>query len=202
MLRAMGNKDAPMGNAEADLTWRVARLERRLRIAVVTAAASLVLGTLAVVGIVGDRATAAPAAGPTSRVMEALRVRELDIVDGKGVTRVKLAAPLPAPVIAGQQKRTRGGGPAGTMSGMLLFDAQGVERSGYATVDKGYSNVLLTLDDKSRQHAMFIAEPAGATTLRLFNGDTQDRVDVAIDGDGPSITMMRRGREIYRQPAR
>jgi hypothetical protein len=191
-----------MAKAEADLTSRVARLERRLRIAAVTAGASLILGALAFFGMAEGRATAAPAAGPSSRVMEALRVRELDIVDGNGVTRVKLAAPLPAPVIDGQQKKTRGGGPAGTMSGMLLFDAQGVERSGYATVDNGYSNVLLTLDDKRRQHAMFIAEPAGATTLRLFNGDTRDRIDVAIGRGGPSITMVQRGKEIYRQPAR
>jgi len=43
------------------------------------------------------------------------------------------------------------------MSGMLLFDAEGVERSGYATVDHGYSNVLLTWDNKNKQHAMLIA---------------------------------------------
>jgi len=188
-----------MANGEADLICRVARLERSLRIAVVTAAASLLFGALAFFAMIGGVATAAPSAGSSARAMDVLRVRELDVVDGHGVTRVKLAAPLPAPVIDGQQK-TRGGGSAGTMSGMLLFDAQGVERSGYATVDNGYSNVLLTLDDKRRQHAMFIAEPTGPTTLRLFNGDTQDRVDVAIDGDGPSITMMRRGKEIYRQP--
>ena len=83
-------------------------------------------------------------------------------------------------VIDGHQNRSRGGRPEDTMSGILLYDAEGVERSGYATVDRGYSNVLLTLDDKHRQHAMFIAEPTGATTLRLFNADTNDRVDVAI----------------------
>src|SRR5205085_2415150 len=151
-----------------DLEWRVARLERRLRFAIVTAAACLLIPGVAIFGTFRGSAAAAPAAGPTARVLDAIRVRELDIVDANGVTRVRLGAPLPAPIIDGQQ-RTRGGGPAGTMSGMLLFDAQGVERSGYATVDNGYSNVLLTLDDKHRQHAMFIAEPEGATTLRLFN---------------------------------
>lgn len=75
------------------------------------------------------------------------------------------------------------------------------ERSGYATVDSGYSNVMLTLDDKNKQHALFIAEPTGATTLRLFNADTQDRVDVAVNANGPSISMVRRGKEIYRFPA-
>jgi len=47
---------------------------------------------------------------------------------------------------------------------------------------------------------MFIAEPTGATMLHLFNADTQDRVDVAIDKDGPSLLMIRRGKEIYRIP--
>ena len=47
---------------------------------------------------------------------------------------------------------------------------------------------------------MFIAEPTGATTLRLFNADTKDRVDIAIDKDGPSISMIHRGKKIFRVP--
>ncbi|MEJ8631113.1 hypothetical protein P0F65_17300 [Sphingomonas sp. I4] len=129
-----------------------------------------------------------------------LTVRELNIVDPNGITRVKIGSPLPHAVVNGKQNTSRGGRPEDTMSGILLFDAEGQERSGYATVDHGYSNVLLTLDDKTRQHAMFIAEPTGATTLRLFNADTKDRVDVGINKDGPSISMIRRGKEIYRFP--
>lgn len=191
-----------MPDVEADLTLRVAHLERRLRIAFIAAAVSSAFGVLAIVGAVGNRAIAAPAAKPNPEVLDVLRVHQLDVVDRNGVTRVKLASPLPAPILDGRQKKTRGGRPEDTMSGMLLFDAEGVERSGYATVDRGYSNVLLTLDDKHRQHAMFIAEPTGATTLRLFNADTKDRIDVAIDKDGPSISMVRRGEEIYRYPSR
>lgn len=190
-----------MPDVEADLTLRVAHLERKLRIAFVAAAVSSAFGALAVIGAVGNRASAAPAAKSNFQTVDVLRVRELDVVDPNGITRVKLAAPLPAPIIDGKQK-TRGGPPGDTMSGMLLFDAEGIERSGYATVDQGYSNVLLTLDDKHKQHAMFIAEPTGATTLRLFNAETQDRIDVAVDKDGPSISMMRRGKEIYRHPSR
>lgn len=190
-----------MSEVETGLSLRVARLERNLRIAIVVAGLSVCFGMLALFGLMGGSAAAAPAAGSNARMMGALKVHELDIVDLNGVTRVKLAAPLPAPIIDGEQRKTRGGGLAGTMSGILLFDADGVERSGYATVDNGYSNVLLTLDDKRQQHAMFIAEPTGATTLRLFNANTKDRVDVAIDGDGPSISMVRRDKEIYRQPA-
>jgi hypothetical protein len=190
-----------MAEVETELSLRVARLERSLRIAMIVAILSFCFGMLTVFGVTGGSAAAAPIASPYAKVMNALKVHELDIVDRNGVTRVKLAAPLPAPIVDGEQRKTRGGGLAGAMSGILLFDAEGVERSGYATVDSGYSNVLLTLDDKRQQHAMFIAEPTGATTLRLFNTNTKDRVDVAIDSDGPSISMVRRGKEIYRQPA-
>ena len=190
-----------MPDADAHLILRVARLERTLRIALVVAAIGAAFGILAMAGAVGNRADAATATTPPPQVMDVLRVRELNVVDGNGVTRVKLGAPLPHAVVDGQLNKTRGGRPEDTMSGMLLFDAEGVERSGYATVDHGYSNVLLTLDDKHRQHAMFIAEPTGATTLRLFNADTKDRVDVAVAKDGPSISMIRRGKEIYRFPS-
>lgn len=191
-----------MSDTGDDLKVRVDQLERKLRIAILTATVSSALGVLAVFGAVGNRAIAAPAAKRNPQVLDVLRVRQLDIVDKNGVTRVKLASPLPTATINGKKNKTRGGRPEDTISGMLLFDAEGVERSGYATVDQGYSNVLFTLDDKKKQHALFIAEPTGATTLRLFNADTQDRVDIAIDEDGPSISMVRRGKEIYRQPAR
>lgn len=188
-----------MSATEADLAERVARLERRLRVASIAAVLGVACGGVTLLGAAGNRASAAPAAAP--KTVDVLRVRELEVVDRAGVTRVKLAAPLSNATIDGKTL-TRGGRAQDTVSGMLLFDAEGVERSGYVTADHGYSNVLLTLDDKHKQHALFIAEPTGATTLRLFNGDTQDRVDVGIDADGPSITMVRRGKEIYRQPAR
>ena len=190
-----------MNSADSDLDRRIARLERKYRVAFITAAISSACGILAIAGAVGSRAVAAPTAQPEPKVMDVLRVRELNVVDNNGVTRVRIGGPLPHAVVNGKQNKTRGGRPEDTMSGILLFDAEGVERSGYATVDHGYSNVLLTLDDKNKQHAMFIAEPTGATTLRLFNADTKDRVDVAISKDGPSISMIRRGREIYRFPS-
>jgi hypothetical protein len=186
--------------SEVDLPEKLARVERRLQAALVMAAFGLALGVLALVGRPSSlRTTTIP--GPTeSHSSGILRVRELDIIDKNGVTRVKIGSPLPNAVVNGKHNKTRGGGPADTMSGMLLFDAEGVERSGYATVDHGYSNVLLTLDGKHEQHAMFISEPNGATTLRLFNAAAKDRIDVAIDKDGPSISMVRDGKEVSRSP--
>tara|TARA_B100000678_G_scaffold164545_1_gene137387 strand:- start:661 stop:1239 length:579 start_codon:yes stop_codon:yes gene_type:complete len=189
-------RQATMNDTDLHLAERVTKLERQLRIAVVAAIVGVGTGAAAMAGGFSSQATAA---APKS-VIDHLRVRQLDIVDAKGTTRVKLAAPLPAPIINGETK-TRGGDARNTMSGLLLFDADGIERSGYATVDRGYANVLLTLDSPNEQHAMFIAEPNGATTLRLFNRDSNDRVDVAIDKRGPSISMIRHGKQIYRQPA-
>jgi len=182
-----------------ELDERMARLERRYRIAVVAAVIGSICGIVGLIGAAGSGAVAA--SGPSNPpVQDVLTVRELNVVDPNGITRVKIGSPLPHAVVNGKQNTSRGGRPEDTMSGILLFDAEGQERSGYATVDHGYSNVLLTLDDKTRQHAMFIAEPTGATTLRLFNADTKDRVDVGINKDGPSISMIRRGKEIYRFP--
>lgn len=151
--------------------------------------------------VAANGAVFAAAKTPDGRVIGRLRVRELDVVDGNGTTRVKLAAPLPMPIIDGRPA-TRGGGPGGTLSGILLFDATGGERSGYATADKGYANVILTLDELGgKQHALFIAEPNGSATLRLFNAQTKDRADMAIDETGPSLSLVRGGKEVFRQPA-
>jgi hypothetical protein len=184
-----------------EMQRRLARLERRARTTTVFAILGTAIGLLGMAVATGERAVAAPPSPAQPAIVDLLRVRAIDVVDAKGTTRVKIAAPLPNAVIEGR-KLTRGGKPEDTISGVLLFDADGVERSGYATVDRGYSNVMLTLDDKRQQHALFIAEPTGATTLRLFNGATRDRLDLSMDEDGPAITMTRRGQEIYRQPAR
>jgi hypothetical protein len=190
-----------MDSMQAEMQQRITRLERRSRFATALAILGLGGGLVAFAASGGSRAQATTQTAASNEVVDLLRVRAIDVVDDKGTTRVKIAAPLPNAVINGREL-TRGGAREDTISGMLLFDAEGVERSGYATVDRGSSNVMLTLDDKREQHALFIAEPTGATTLRLFNGKTKDRLDLAVDEDGPAITMVRRGQEIYRQPAR
>ena len=189
-----------MTDWEVVISARCERLERKCRIAFAAAILSSIFGISSMVGATGSRAIVASDAKLGSQVLNTLQVHELNVVDKSGITRVKIAAPLPHAIIDGKQNATRGRRPEDTMSGVLLLDADGVERSGYATVDHGYSNVLLTLDDKHKQHATFIAEPTGATTLRLFNADTKDRVDVSVSDDGPLISMVRRGKEIYRFP--
>lgn len=187
-----------MHDSDAMIAQRMARLERRLRIAQCTAVLGVAFGLFSGISTINGQAVASSAKLSISKVPDVLTVRQLNIVDANGTTRVKIGSPLPTAVVDGKKLRSRGGRPQDSMSGILLFDATGQERSGYATVDRGYSNVLLTLDDENgRQHAMFIAEPGGATTLRLFNADTKDRVDVGIREDGPLISMVRDGKPFY-----
>lgn len=93
---------------------------------------------------------------------EIIKTRGLVITDSLGVERVIIGAPLPDPTYLGKRK------PRGSdVSGILLFDSEGQERSGYVT-DNDYGNVFLTLDSKSSQQALFIAEPQDGATLMMF----------------------------------
>jgi hypothetical protein len=111
-----------------------------------------------------------------------LRVRGLVVVDGNGVERVRIQAPLPDPLVLGK-RFPRGG----AVSGILLFDDEGNERSGYVTSD-GYPNVFFTLDSLACQHVLFITEPQGDPTLRLWDGTSAATLSAGSDGPGLKLT--------------
>jgi hypothetical protein len=71
----------------------------------------------------------------------------------------------------------------GAVSGILLSDEEGNERSGYVTSD-GYPNVFFTLDSLARQHVLFITEPQGDPTLRLWDGANVATLSTGSDGPG------------------
>jgi hypothetical protein len=58
-----------------------------------------------------------------------LRVRGLSVVDERGMERVYIGAPVVDPLRFGKRFRR------GPVSGILLFDCAGNERSGYVTTD-------------------------------------------------------------------
>src|SRR5437764_8183326 len=120
----------------------VARMQGRERVVVVI---GMIVVAATVVAITLPRAIAKPAGG---EVRDMLRVRQLSIIDANGVERVRIGAPVPEPIILG--KRT---GRGGAMSGIILYDAEGNERSGYVTADD-YPNVLFTLDSLARQNVL------------------------------------------------
>lgn len=104
-----------------DLEDRIRRLERRYRAAVSIAVISSACGFFALLMGTNARADAAPTSATANDVIPAMKVRQLDVVDEKGVTRVRLGAPLAHAVVDGKQNRSRGGNPEDTVSGILLF---------------------------------------------------------------------------------
>src|SRR6476660_5540728 len=98
---------------------------------------------------------------------QSLRVRELVVVDDKGVERVRIGANLPDPVIRG--KRVSRGDPA---TGVMLYDRTGQERGGYVTFERG-NQIALTLDNTDVQSALFVAPAEGGVALRISHGQDE-----------------------------
>lgn len=169
------------------LADRIARLERRNR---------WLTGSLVVMAVSSFAGLGLANADSTRAAPGDLTARSLTIVDGAGVARVKIAAPVPAPIIMGKTKPRDG-----PVSGILLYDAKGNERSGYVTSDsKDYPNVLFTLDDERHQRVLFLAEPGGATTLRLFK-DKQNMAEINLVDDQPGIRLVKDGKAIFQAPS-
>ena len=79
----------------------------------------------------------------------------------------------------------------GFVSGILLFDAEGNERSGYATSDD-YPNVIFPLDSLATQHVLFMAEPQGAPGLAIWD-DKKGALRFFVDEGQPHIRYARAG---------
>jgi hypothetical protein len=123
---------------------------------------------------------------------DGLETTEIRIVDEAGVVRLRAGANLPDAVIGGKTL-DRGG----VAAGVLLYDASGNERSGYVTMDPG-NNVMLTLDSRTMQTALFAAGPDGGSTLRLWQDD--DAVEMRVDGSGGRITAVKDGVVLLQEP--
>ncbi len=164
----------------AELTRSIRSLERKNRLLTGFVLSFAVVGTALVLGIfvIRGRLPVNPVAGPDG----ILRVRGISIVDGRGTERVYIGAPVREPLILGK-RFPRGG----AMSGILLFDEDGTERSGYCTSD-GYPNVLFTLDGIGSQHALFMAEPQGDTAFWIWNGANSYKVNVGEAGADLKVT--------------
>ena len=157
-----------MGN---DLEARLHRIERHNRL--VAAAAVFLIG--AVVFINRDQTLGAQ--------NQSLRVSEIVVVDENGVERVRIGGKLPDPVVNGRSA-PRGG----QLAGILLYDKDGVERSGYGTFSPE-ANVVLTLDGKQGQRALFVATPEGDTALKMWRGN--DWVEFRVDEGGARLNAVR-----------
>ncbi len=175
-----------MSNPNENFDIPVRSLERRCRRLTALIAGLFILWMVTTAGLA---ALMRRPVGGSLHVMNdgILRVRGLSVIDANGVERVRIGAPLPEPLDVG--KRFPRGGEIG---GILLFDAEGNERSGYVTSDD-YPNVFFTLDSIGRQQVLFMADPGGTPFLRLWYGDAA--VQTSVDEDGPALKLTR-GREV------
>jgi hypothetical protein len=120
-----------------------------------------------------------------------LSVRELAVVDERGTERVLIAAPLPEPLFKGKPGK-RGG----KISGILIYDATGTERGGYAT-DDSYGNAILTLDGQRRQTMLLLADPDGSTMFRIWNNDSSITMGAF---ENPFLNMKQNGKPVLIAP--
>jgi len=106
---------------------------------------------------------------------EVIKARGIVITDSLGVERVVISAPIPDPIGPGYRF------PRGAkLAGIVLYDSEGIERSGYVT-DYDYGLVSLTMDDKTGMHGLFFAEPSGAVSLMMYHGENKAQITVAKD---------------------
>jgi len=114
---------------------------------------------------------------------KSLRVRELTVYDENGVDRVVISGRLPQARVDGKIVDR---GVARSMAGLLIYDGSGTERGGYVTAN-GYANALLTLDAKGHQTFLLLAEPAGGSLLRQWDGNSS--VTMGVFDDKPFLTV-------------
>ncbi|PQJ79872.1 hypothetical protein [Polaribacter porphyrae] len=106
---------------------------------------------------------------------EIIKVRGLVVVGSSGVERVIIGSPLPDPTIHGYRISR---GENASISGIMLYDSEGQERGGYVT-DNSYGNVFLTLDSKTQQNALFIADPLGGGAMQIW-GRNGNKISLAV----------------------
>ena len=123
-----------------------------------------------------------------------LRVRGLIITDDHGVERVWIGAPLPNPPLFGKRYKR-----SVSVSGILLFDADGNERSGYVTNDRSPGPVFLSLDSVGSEVADFTAHAGGGVTAEIRDGSSS--VSLGAAQTGASIKLHDKGKLIFQQPA-
>lgn len=120
-----------------------------------------------------------------------LKVRGIVIVDSLGIERVMVGSHLPEPNFS-TGNRIAARGKAGSVSGVMLFDAEGQERGGYVT-DDYYGNAFLTLDSKTSQHFLLIAEPQGSTSLQLWSRNGKNKLNLFTDDNDAGIELKKNG---------
>ncbi|MBN8641205.1 MAG: hypothetical protein J0L86_05265 [Flavobacteriales bacterium] len=123
-----------------------------------------------------------------------IKVRGVVVVDSLGIERAIIGSHLPEPNIAnGHRIKVRK--KQGSVSGIMLYDSEGQERGGYVT-DDNYGNAFLTLDSKTSQQFLLLAEPQGATSLMLYSKNGENKVSLQANDEDASIELKKNNNDI------
>ncbi len=114
--------------------------------------------------------------------------------DASGVERVRLGAPLPDPMGTDGIRHKR----QGAISGLIISDAKGTERGGYATDDQ-YDEAFFTLDSRKGQEVLFLANPDGGTNLDLFD-KLGNEAQLTVFPSGPKLVLKRAKKVVAQLP--
>jgi hypothetical protein len=175
----------------AHLRRDVKRLERQCRAQRLLLLALACIAGLAVSPIGHPRAVAAQSAQEKDGV---LHVRGLVVEDSNGHERLRLGAPLPDPVIHGVRRKR-----SGSVSGLLISDANGNERGGFVTADAS-GEAFLGLDSEDEQKVLLLANPKGGVNFILTNNDGNS-VQLTAFGNGPGLKLRKGDQIIAELPA-
>lgn len=159
---------------------RILRLERKVNIAFAVAA-------FVIAGSLVATVTAQPGSP------DVLRIRQLTIVDEKGTDRLVLGAPLPNPVVNGRRVPR-----SGAISGMVVLDANGNERGGFATGDAS-AEAFIGLDSEKSQEVLLLANPDGGSHLSISDGN-RNLARLGVLGGKPTLVVQQGGKKIFEQP--
>lgn len=156
-----------MTETHAPQDARIARLERRVRRSNALAGGAC-LGLAALVG--------AGLSGQDADVQDLVRARRIELVDDKGVVRVRMGQDAED---AGRRSRA---------AGITVHDAKGDERGGFSTLDDG--SVVLAMDAPHGVGAPMpdriglVVWPDGSSYVMLLDNQTRAVAKLHSDGEG------------------
>ncbi|QQS40391.1 MAG: hypothetical protein IPM63_13615 [Acidobacteriota bacterium] len=165
--------------ADRAVDQRVKRLEKQLRLALVIGLLFLGLFVLtASSGRTGDE-----------QVFEKIRVRQIIVVDEKGVERIYIGSPVPDPKADGQQIQR-----IAPVTGITMNDENGNERNGWGIFPDGRQTFCLDYD-KGIGEALCLTQ--GGERSGLMIKDTKQRFNLILgrlavgnDDDEAKLLMM------------
>lgn len=165
--------------ADRAVDQRVKRLEKQLRLTLVVG--FLFLGVLVLTawsGRTGDE-----------QVFEKIRVRQIIVVDEKGVERIYIGSPVPDPRIDGRPVKR-----IAPVTGITMNDENGNERNGWGIFPDGRQTFCLDYD-KGIGEALCLTQ--GGERSGLLIKDTNQRFNlilgrlaVSSNEDEPKMLMM------------